>query len=75
MSSTFSSSILAAGDDGAYFGIVGKHRTEGCGVGGGVVIRLSDVGIPALRTSVADVLRISLALVQSSLVLCQISTR
>ena len=37
---------------------------------GGSTIRLSGLGIPALRTSVADVLRISFALVQSSPVFC-----
>jgi hypothetical protein len=56
------------------------ERDLRCGDGGGggvggLIIISSGLGIPASRTSVADVLRISFALVQSSPVFCEILTR
>jgi len=71
-------------DSSASSSIIGEgpralNRGFSLGVGGstiwGCITRLSGLGLPALRMSVADVLRISFAPIQSSPVDCQRLTR
>ena len=73
------SSFNLSGDVRAMGGIQREHIGVAAGMYdggvGGLMIRLSGLGIPALRISVADVLRISFALVQSSPVVCERLTR